>query len=300
MRFLPAAVLLSLFTLPGAAMAAGPATVHHSYPIHYDGPMVHHGHGGAAADVSGDLPHFDVRFHGGPVQTRTVSYAIFWQPPHTYMSPTYRSLIERFLRDVGGSAIYGMATTYTGSNGRVQNRSRFGGSWIDRSPYPSRGISDQDLQFEVLKAANARNWSAGIDAQFFVFTARHALPNVQFCAYHSAFDYGFPGGVQTYAYGFIPYVGNVNGCNVPFGISPNNDPDADGSILNMSHEQMEMVTDPLINAWYDENNGEIGDICIYSFGVPIDFAGGNIDIGSHPYFLQEDYSQARGSCQPNL
>ncbi len=63
---------------------------------------------------------------------------------------------------------------------------------------------------------------------------------------------------------------------------------------------MEMVTDPLINAWYDEYNGEIGDICIYSFGVPIDQYGGNIDIGPHPYFLQEDYSQARGSCQPNL
>ncbi len=300
MRFLIAAAFLLLVGVPAVSDASARAPVHRSYPIHYDGPMVHHAHPAAAVDVTGNLPIFDVRFHGGPVQTSTVSYAIFWQPPHTYMSRTYQALIERFFKEVGGSAIYGMATSYSGSNGHVRNRSRFGGAWIDRSPYPSRGISDQDLQFEVLKATNAKNWSAGINAQFFVFTANNALPSVQFCAYHSAFEYGFPGSVQTYEYAFIPYVGNVNGCNVPFGISPNNDADADGSILNMSHEQMEMVTDPLLDAWYDPHNGEIGDICIYSFGVPIDRSGGNIVIGKDPYFLQEEYSQARGSCQPNL
>jgi hypothetical protein len=61
-----------------------------------------------------------------------------------------------------------------------------------------------------------------------------------------------------------------------------------------------MVTDPLLDAWYDDKNGEIGDVCIFSYGVPIDRAGGNIEMGTDSYFLQEDYSQARGSCQPNL
>ena len=295
----------SLVSVTDAAPAATLAPVHHSYPIHYDGPMIHHVHAAALPNaaggaVTGSLPTFNVTFHGGPVQTATKSYAIYWQPPGTFMSPTYKSLIDRFLTDAGGSAIYGMATTYFGANGQVQNRSSFAGSWIDRSPYPSKGIRDMDLQLEVLKAATANAWAPGTNAQFFIMTAKNALPSVQFCAYHSAFDYGSPPRPKTYVYGFIPYVGVVNGCNVPFGITPNNDAAADGSILNLSHEQMEMVTDPLLNAWYDDNNGEVGDICIYSFGVPIDRVGGNIDIGPHPYFLQEDYSQARGSCQPNL
>ena len=302
--------LCALFaSIPVVATAATLSPVRHSYPIHFDGPMIHHIHAQTAAQaagtvpaVTGNLPTFDVTFHGGPIQTATKSFAIYWQPAGTYMSPTYKSLIDRFLTDAGGSAIYGMATTYFGSNGRVQNRSTFGGSWVDRTPYPAKGVTDMDLQLEVLKAATANGWTAGVNTQFFIMTAKNALPSVQFCAYHSAFDYGFPPRPKTFVYGFIPYVGDVNGCNVPFGITPNNDAAADGSILNLSHEQMEMVTDPLINAWYDDKNGgaEVGDICIYSFGVPIDNVGGNIDIGPHPYFLQEDYSQARGSCQPNL
>jgi len=80
--------------------------------------------------------------------------------------------------------------------------------------------------------------------QFYVMTAKNAKPAPQFCAYHSAFDYGFGKRIVSFVYAYVPYVGYVNGCDVPFGISPNKDVDADGSILNLSHEQMEMVTDP--------------------------------------------------------
>ncbi|MDQ2857999.1 MAG: EXORDIUM family protein [Candidatus Eremiobacteraeota bacterium] len=294
----------SLAFAPMVAAAAPASAYQHSYPIHYDGPGIHHAQPDLSTDaaaVSGNLPHFDLRFHGGPVQTSTVSYAIYWRPPGTYMSRTYRPLIDRFLADVGGSAIYGMATEYYGANGRVLNSSRFGGSWIDTSAYPTHRITDADLQIEVLKAVSANRWKPGINAQFFVMTAKDALPTVPFSAYHSAFDYGFGSQIAQYPYAFIPYVGSVNGCNVPFGLSPNNDTDSDGSILNLSHEQTEMVTDPLLNAWYDERNGEVGDICIFSFGVPINTQfTANLVIGTDPYFLQEEYSQAKQSCQPNL
>ena len=305
-----AAALVTLALAPQAAPAATtvvarPAAVYRSYPIHFDGPGIRHGYpriqAASATGVTGSLPTFDLRYHGGPVQIATTSYAIYWQPPGTYMSRTYQPLIDRFLGEVGGSAIYGMATEYTGSNGRVRNSSHFGGSWVDRSPYPAHGVSDTDLQIEVLKAVSANGWKPGINSQFFVMTAKNAPPAPNYCAYHSAFDFGFPPQIDSYAYAFIPYVGNENGCNVPFGLSPNKDPEADGSILNLSHEQTEMVTDPLINAWYDESYGEVGDICIYSFGVPINNNfDANLVIGRDPYFLQEEYSQAQHSCEPNL
>jgi len=292
-----AALAALLVSVPLAAHAKDLGPGYHAYPIHFDGPMVRHGDGHGPSDTTGNLPNFDVTYHGGPVQTSTTSYTIYWQPKGTVFDPSVPPLINRFFKDVGGSAIYGMATTYWGSNGYVKNKSTFGGTYKATDPYPTGGITDNDLQAEVLKVAQENHWKPGISTQFFIYTAKGAIP-ANFCAYHSAFDYGLP--PQHYIYGVIPYLGTVNGCNEPFGITPNNNPEADGLILNMSHEQMEMVTDPLINAWYDDHNGEVGDICIYSFGVPIANSGANIVIGKDGYFLQEDYSQAKGSCQPNL
>jgi hypothetical protein len=285
--------------VPALARAADDRVLRH-YPIHYDGPLVHNPLGAGVPDVTGGLPKFDVTYHGGPVQTTTKTYTIFWRPSGTYMSPNYQTLIDRFLGDVGGSAIYGMATTYYGYNGRVNNKSAFGGAYVDQTPYPLGRITDHDLQAEVIKSALAMKWKPGLESQFFIFTAKGALKGVNYCAYHSAFVYGSPPG-KPYVYGFIPYVGYLNGCDPPYGISPNNDVDSDGSILSLSHEQMEMVTDPLIDAWFDSKNGlEVGDICIFSFGVPIARSGANLVIGSDPYFLQEDYSQTGHSCLPNL
>ncbi len=288
-----------------APAAEAPAGAHYvSYPIHYDGPRVHHGTEVRAtrSDLTGGLPTFNLTYHGGPVQTSTTTYSIFWKPKGYRMVTGFTTLINRFLGDVGGSAIYEAAKEYYGSNGRVTNTSRLRDTYVDTAtPYPSAGVDDFALQQEVLRVAHDRNWAPGINVQFMIFTANNAplAHGGGYCAYHSAFEYGLPG--QPYVYGFMPYVGTVNGCNEPFGISPNNNPEADGVILNLSHEQTEMVTDPLLNAWADDNNGEVGDICIYSFGVPIDYnTGANIVIRGHGYFLQEEYSQRAHSCQPNL
>jgi hypothetical protein len=117
----------SLMTLALAATAGfgAAAAQTRDYPIHYDGPMVQHGAASSSADHD-TLPRFNVTFHGGPVQITTTSYTIYWRPPGTHMSSTYAPLIDRFLTDAGGSPIYGMATVYTGSNGKVRIMSTFG------------------------------------------------------------------------------------------------------------------------------------------------------------------------------
>jgi len=61
-----------------------------------------------------------------------------------------------------------------------------------------------------------------------------------------------------------------------------------------------MVTDPLLNAWFDPRNGEIADICIYSYGLPFTLNFGNLLANGHQYIVQEDWSQRKQSCQPNL
>ena len=44
----------------------------------------------------------NLTYHGGHVMVGTVTtYAIFWEPPGFYVSPTYNSLILQYFNDVG-------------------------------------------------------------------------------------------------------------------------------------------------------------------------------------------------------
>jgi len=213
-----AALVLIAVPVLGAASPQG----QRAYPIHYHynrllvRPMQ-----ARASRSTTTLPSFNVTYHGGPIQPATASYTIFWQPAGTYISPNYKLLVNRFLSDVGGSPIYGAATTYFGSNGRVRNESHLGSTWTDRTPYPASLQSDPDttLQKEIAKIMKRNGWQGGLYSQFFIFTAKDAIPvqNIPFCAYHSAFNLTDR---RPVAYSYIPYVGSVNGCNPPYGSIP--------------------------------------------------------------------------------
>jgi hypothetical protein len=268
-------------------------------PIHYDRPF---GKAALAPQLpSGPndaLPKFHLVFHGGPVQTTTTSYAIYWKPKGSFMNSGYQKIVNQFLKDVGGSPIYGYATEYTGSNGRVQNVSTFAGSWVDTTPFPQGGVTDQAIVESVERAILINGWTTGINSSFFVMLG-HGPRTGGFCAYHSAAQLNG----EPVIYGVMPYftIKDAGGCGTPFGITPNNNFDADSTIGNLTHEQMEMVTDPLLNAWFDNTFGvEVGDVCIYSYGVPFASRGGNLVAKGHQYIIQEEWSEKHKSCQPNL
>ena len=134
---------------------------------------------GAAAASSNNLV-----YNGGPVeQAGSTNYAIFWEPSLTAavnsVSPTYNSLISRFLTDIGGSSLYGVASQYYQVSGGVTqnivNSSTFGGSYVDTSTYPGPALTDAQIQAEVTKAMAAKGWTGGIGHEFFVFTAKNEI-----------------------------------------------------------------------------------------------------------------------------
>jgi hypothetical protein len=272
--------------------------VTYHWPIHYDRPFDKSAALVQSPSSNTDaLPKFHLTFHGGPVQTTTTSYAIYWKPKGSYMNPNYQKIVNQFLKDVGGSPIYGYATEYTGSNGRVQDVSNFGGSWVDTTPFPKGGLTDKAIMESIERGILLNGWNTGINSSFFLMLGEG--PQVGACAYHTAFQFNG----DSVIYGVMPYftIKNAGGCGSPFGISPNNNFDADSTIGNLTHEQMEMVTDPLLNAWYDNTYGvEVGDVCIYSYGVPFASRGGNLVAKGHQYIIQEEWSEKHHACQPNL
>ena len=270
----------------------------------------------AGHDFSG-LP---LDYHNGPVMRATsTSYAIFWLPSTlqdgtpTSVSATYISLISRYFGDIGGSGLYNTATQYSDSSGSIVNSSTLGGVWVDTSAYPASDcqdsttpgdcMSDTQFQNEVAKAMQANGWNGGLNSLFYVFTSAgegscadtssSACAFTQYCAYHSYFQ---TSAGQNVIYANMPYTGTaLNGCGVSD--SPNNDLNADSTINVLSHEQMEAVTDPLLNAWYDALGNEIGDKCAWTFGnINLDGNLANAQWRNDFYLVQQEWSNADSNC----
>ena len=242
--------------VPSSALSA----TANGHAVHFVLPGHVKGASGAAASSN------NLQYSGGPVEASgSTNYAIFWEPSLTAsvnsVTPTYNSLITRFLQDIGGTGLYGVATQYYQTTGgttqNIANSSTFGGSYVDTSIYPGPVLTNLEIQGEVTKAMQAQGWTGGIGHEFFVFTAKNEIScagaecsNAVFCAYHSSFT----SGSQEILYANQPYTGTAPvGCNTP--TSPNGDLDADSTINVVSHELMETVTDPSVGdsnyAWIE-------------------------------------------------
>lgn len=235
-------------------------------------------------------------YHGGPEMDGTTNtYAIFWEPTGSFVSPTYNSLITRYFGDIGSSKLYHINTQYHDSSGNFPSNSVLAGSWVDTASYPSNPISDAQVQAEVTHAQSVKGWRSSIDNIFFVFTAKgenicasFGCSFQVFCAYH-----GFFGSNSIYA--TMPYTGtDLAGCGVPS--TPNHDIDADSTINVTSHEQNEAATDPLLNAWFDAAGNENGDKCNFNFGPTKSF-GGDVKLNTHPYEVQKEWDNAKHACE---
>jgi hypothetical protein len=265
------------------------------------------GAGGAPSSTT------NMTYHSGPTQQTGAAYTIFWSPSGT-ISSNFRTLINRYFQDIGGSSFYNIVSQYPGLTD-TQSVSTLGGTWIDTSPYPAgegsalNPLSDTDITTEVARALGLNpSWNpAGLGRMYFVYTEpgiescidptagySHlhctpgvASPNPGPCAYHSAF-----GTINDpVIYANMPYAETWPDCQ-GLSVSPNGNLAADEEISISSHEHFEAVTDPLGDAWYDsDGTGEIGDKCAYRYGSIMP-DGRNKTLNGHPYVTQQEWSNA--------
>src|SRR5258707_14929136 len=105
----------------------------------------------------------NLSYHGGRVMVGTVTtYAIFWEPTGSYVSPTYNSLILQYFQDVGHSPLYHNNTQYTNAKNKYPTNSILGGSWVDTRPYPGSELQEVDIQHEVTLAMQSNGWTPSI------------------------------------------------------------------------------------------------------------------------------------------
>jgi len=273
-------------------------------------------------------------YHNGPVMHADTSYAIYWQPPGSTVSPNYESVLNRFFLDVSAASgsttnVFAVDTQYFDTSGPITYSTAFGGSYADTTPIPDHcsaeyagtGVTvngcviDSDIQASVARALAANpSWATGRGTEFFVFTPRNvgscydsssgSCAYTYYCAYHSNF---FTGGGSEILYANQPYpdtsgVGAPGACDT--GQHPNGDW-ADAAINLVSHEQNETITDPEGSAWYDSSGNEIGDKCAWNFGSSL----GATSQGAYNQVINGDFyypsrsgatplARAPSSCRP--
>jgi len=114
-----------------------------------------------------------------------------------------------------------------------------------------------------------------------------------FCAYHGTIVASTPVG-EIY-YGVHPDMQAGSGCELGCGAGPT---PFDNYTSVASHEMVETITDCEVSlanspapplSWYDNNNGEIGDICNAQHGSIV-------GADSHTYTVQKEFSNVANDC----
>jgi len=243
----------------------------------------------------------DVRWRGGPVLHSADPYLVYWAPAGHTIPSSSRTVLTRYMSDVAADSggvdnVYGVLTQYTDSAGPAAYAQTFGSAQVinDTHRYPANNggcsvdpgttacVSDAQLQAEVARLVSADRLPSGVGPGapiYFVvtpqdvnvcFAAGQCSTNV-FCAYHSFFmDGGNP-----VLYSSVPFTvwanGSTKGCQDD-GTALYQTPDQGSQALfhgdhayqiadNLSHELSETITDPLLNAWFNNNGSEVGDLC---------------------------------------
>lgn len=247
-----------------------------------------------------------ITYHNGPVMTNTINVYEIWYGDWSGAT-TRQSLIDTFLRGVGGSSYFNINTTYfNGSNVRVPNAVAVAGSLSVAATKTS--LTQSDITSIVSNAVTTGALPTDANALYYVFTAANISVQgflTQFCGYHS---YGTMNGA-TIKYSFVgDPTANTGACVsglLSSTSSPNGDWIGDGMVSVIVHELEETATDPQLNAWYDGSGNENGDKCAWNFGTTFKTSSGananvtfNTTIGgtttAYNYLVQQNWVNAAG------
>ncbi len=202
------------------------------------------------------------------------------------------------------------------------------GSLVDTQAFPTSGgcrpasagdngdpcVTDQQIQNEVARVIAASSAPTAGNAIDFVYLPQNVITCSDsggagsgncsdssaggFCGYHG--DFTRSGGVDTYYAVIMDTPNDCSGSNDNSHEGFPNDSQVDPTLSTTSHEHMETITDPQVAsgnlAWYDDaDNGEIGDLCAYTWGSSAGTVNGqsyNQTINGHHYSIQQEWSDA--------
>lgn len=262
-------------------------------------------------------------YWGGPVMTSNTNYVIFWDPKGFKYAAKFTGGVQKYFKDLahdsGGKQNVDSVAVQYGAN----YNSKFGGQIKDKDPLPPNGCSaapvcltDEQLRAEIQHVVESKGLPQDLSYEYFLLTPNGVescfepegnacsanvteFSRAAYCAYHGYIETG----TGDIIYSNDPYVYEKN-CDEPEH-RPNGS--SDSALLGgMSHEHNESITDPLLNAWFNQYGYENGDLCRTfvsesEFGTPLgtapDGSPYNQLINKHKYFYQQEWSNEGQTCK---
>lgn len=218
-------------------------------------------------------------YNNGPLLTAVQVFTVFWgsawqQSP---LNSTLESL-NAFFDYILTSPLIDQLAEYSTPQFQIGHGSHIG-TFTLTSPDPAATISDSDIQQMLTNqiASNSAFPQPSANTLYFVYLPSGVTVQQggssscqSFCGYHDSFS------TQTY-YAVVPYA-DCNGCSANLAV-------LDALTEVSSHELCEAITDPVPGqGWYDQNNGEIGDICAWQ----------TKQVGN--YTVQKEWSNSANAC----
>ena len=219
-------------------------------------------------------------WHSGPVMHATTVAPIYWGSNWSNTSFTGDKVtgLDYVYSHVGGSGYAHTNSEYYDGSGNVNTTSISKASnVIDTSATPSGAPSTGQVLAEVATATNNRPTA---NAYYPVYSDQ-PRGNAGYCAWHSS---GTINGIRV-QFGFFFNLDGDPGCDPQ---APTNLGHSQGlsALANVTgHELSEMLTDPQLNAWYDQRGSENADKCAWTFN-------GLVTIGSQSWKIQGNWSNA--------
>jgi hypothetical protein len=202
-------------------------------------------------------------YHGGPVMHGTFVQPILWGA--RWSDPAFVADkitgLTAFYSGIGTSDYGNTTTEYTDGSGNVGSGVTLGDLITDLSAAPTSGSRTAPILAEVCAAIG----NGVVPNGFYPVYIDQPRGHARFCAWHSVGT--CPNGT-TVQFAFFFNLDGDGGCDPQ---------DASGlhsqgmaALANVSgHEASEMLTDPHVNAWFDQNGQENADKCAWTFGTPL-------------------------------
>lgn len=201
----------------------------------------------------------NLTYRGGSLIEAAKVFTIFWGQSWENDSDArdLAAAMNKFFSDILVSSLIDQLSEYN-VPGRTIGHGTFIGSQVVTADAPSRSVTDSRIQTAL------KDWiSSGTvpqndkDTIYFVFLEQGLVSVMggsrscqSYCGYHN--------NVGNVYYAVMPYPG-CGGCLGGLAV-------LDALTATSSHELCEAITDPVPGAgWYDDTQGEIGDICAWQF-----------------------------------
>jgi hypothetical protein len=265
-----------------------------------------------------------IQYGNGPVMTSgNTLYYIFYG---AWSDANQRATLEDLGRNLAGSPLFNVMTTYGDSHGTHVNNNLFYGGMV----WDNYSQGEQINRSQISAIVHHAIYDRGVlpedpNGIYVVLTDQDVGESTfgwsqTFCEDDCGFHYQGDSTIEHVGHLKIAFVGNPHQCQRSFyspkgqtrcvpSANPTAGPNGDWAIDEMAtvivHEVEEIITDPdTSSGWADSHGNEVGDLCQRNFQEAFDPGNGtnaNVQIGGRSYWIQSQYSNVdTGGCVMRL